>query len=54
MLWCLHLCSVNGIVVIAYTDETKSTITEDAFDGRFAGIALFPRVKLAGGRQDKS
>ena len=48
MLWYLHLCSVNGIVVAAYRDEASGTMVEDgAGGGRFTEAVLRPRVTVA-------
>jgi len=47
MLWYLHLCSVNGIVVVAYTDEAHGTMEESADGGgRFTEVTLFPQVTI--------
>jgi organic hydroperoxide reductase OsmC/OhrA len=50
MLWYLHLCAVNGIVVTAYSDEAEGTMLENEDgSGRFASVLLRPRVSLAPG-----
>lgn len=50
MLWFLHLCAVNGIVVTAYEDEAEGVMQEDADGGgRFIGVVLCPRVWIATG-----
>lgn len=50
MLWYLHLCSVAGIVVLAYRDEAEGTMTEDeGGGGRFTSAVLRPVVTLAPG-----
>lgn len=48
MLWYLHLCSKNGIVVIEYKDDAKGIMLEEA-DGRgyFSEIILNPTVVVS-------
>jgi organic hydroperoxide reductase OsmC/OhrA len=50
MLWYLHLCSVNDIVVLGYTDAPIGWMseTEDG-SGEFTHVQLTPRVALAAG-----
>lgn len=49
-LWYLHLCSVAGIVVTAYSDEAEGVMEEDADGaGQFTAVVLRPRVTLAAG-----
>jgi organic hydroperoxide reductase OsmC/OhrA len=48
MLWYLHLCAVNGVVVLDYRDEPEGLMIEDADgSGAFARIVLKPAVKLS-------
>jgi organic hydroperoxide reductase OsmC/OhrA len=48
MLWYLHLCAVNGVVVLDYRDEPEGLMIEEANgSGAFTRIVLKPRVKLA-------
>jgi organic hydroperoxide reductase OsmC/OhrA len=48
MLWYLHLCAVNGVVVLDYRDEPEGLMIEEADgSGAFSRIVLRPRVKLA-------
>jgi organic hydroperoxide reductase OsmC/OhrA len=48
MLWFLHLCSVNGVVVTGYRDEASGTMAQtDDGGGAFAGVTLRPRVSVA-------
>ena len=47
MLWYLHLCAVNGIVVTNYRDEAKGLMTETADGGgRFIEVVLYPVVTI--------
>jgi organic hydroperoxide reductase OsmC/OhrA len=47
MLWYLHLCAVNGIVVEVYEDQAKGTMTEEQNgSGRFTAVALYPSVTI--------
>ena len=48
MLWYLHLCAVNHVVVLDYRDEPEGLMIEEA-DGRgaFSRIVLRPHVKLS-------
>jgi organic hydroperoxide reductase OsmC/OhrA len=48
MLWYLHLCAVNGVVVLDYYDEAEGVMVEQADgSGAFSRIVLRPRVKLS-------
>lgn len=48
MLWYLHLCSVNHIVVIDYTDNATGTMEEAANgSGVFAEVILHPVVIIS-------
>jgi organic hydroperoxide reductase OsmC/OhrA len=50
MLWYLHLCAVNDIVVSAYEDAAEGTLEESPDGGgRFTGVVLRPRVAIASG-----
>jgi organic hydroperoxide reductase OsmC/OhrA len=50
MLWYLHLCSTNGVVVTSYVDEPVGTMEESAKgDGRFTDVILHPRVTIGAG-----
>src|SRR5688500_20281061 len=47
MLWYLHLCSVNAVVVTAYVDHAKGLMDEDAKgSGRFTEVTLNPIVTV--------
>ena len=56
MLWYLHLCAVNGIVVLDYRDEAGGTMQEEADGGgAFVRVVLKPRVTIAkGGDRDQA
>ena len=48
MLWYLHLCSVNRVVVVDYHDEASGTMEESADGGgQFVRVTLRPKVTLA-------
>jgi organic hydroperoxide reductase OsmC/OhrA len=48
MLWYLHLCSSNGVVVIEYKDLAVGTMVENADgSGKFASVTLNPEVLIA-------
>ena len=50
MLWYLHLCAVNEIVVTAYNDSARGEMLLDADGGgRFTSVTLQPRVTIAPG-----
>ena len=48
MLWYLHLCSENGVVVTDYVDQATGTMleTEDG-GGRFTEVTLHPVVTVS-------
>lgn len=47
MLWYLHLCSENGIMVTDYIDNAKGTmLVEDNGGGRFTNVTLNPEITL--------
>ena len=56
MLWYLHLCAVNDVVVLDYRDEPEGLMIEEADgSGAFARIVLRPQVKLsAASSEDKA
>ena len=50
MLWYLHLCAVNKIVVLEYEDHAQGTMEEAADGGgRFLEVNLRPRITVAAG-----
>jgi len=46
MLWYLHLCSDNGIIVVDYKDEATGTMVETASGGHFTEVILHPLVTI--------
>lgn len=47
MLWYLHLCSVEGVVVMGYRDETTGKMIEEGNGkGRFTEVTLHPEVTV--------
>lgn len=44
MLWYLHLCSANGVIVLDYQDNASGTMVEDDNGGRFTEVTLHPVV----------
>lgn len=47
MLWYLHLCSEQGIVVMEYTDNARGVMQEDKNgSGKFTEITLYPEVVI--------
>lgn len=47
MLWYLHLCSTNGVVVVDYVDEANGTMEENNDgSGQFVEVTLNPRVTI--------
>jgi organic hydroperoxide reductase OsmC/OhrA len=50
MLWYLHLCATNHIVVLDYRDEARGEMDEGGpGPGRFISATLRPAVKIAAG-----
>lgn len=50
MLWYLHLCSMNRIVVLEYRDGASGIMEENADgSGQFANVTLKPMIKVAKG-----
>jgi organic hydroperoxide reductase OsmC/OhrA len=47
MLWYLHLCSVNGVVVMKYVDEATGVMEENQDgSGQFTEVLLRPQVTV--------
>jgi len=51
MLWYLHLCADNGIVVVSYTDEAVGVMTETSTGGHFTEVVLHPTVTITDERK---
>jgi organic hydroperoxide reductase OsmC/OhrA len=48
MLWYLHLCAVNGIIVLDYKDQAQGVMEEQANgSGKFTGVTLHPVVTVS-------
>jgi organic hydroperoxide reductase OsmC/OhrA len=48
MLWYLHLCAVNGVVVVEYADDASGLMEENADgSGVFTEVTLRPAVAIA-------
>ncbi|MER8187117.1 OsmC family protein [Kitasatospora sp. NPDC094015] len=47
MLWYLHFCAVEGVVVTSYQDRAEGTMAETASGGHFTGAVLRPRIEVA-------
>ena len=56
MLWYLHLCSVNKIVVTSYQDQAKGIMIEQPDgSGYFKEVTLYPVVTITdGSRTDQA
>jgi organic hydroperoxide reductase OsmC/OhrA len=52
LLWYLHLCADNGIIVVEYEDRASGTLAEHADgSGKFTEVVLRPRVRIAANSQ---
>jgi organic hydroperoxide reductase OsmC/OhrA len=50
MLWYLHLCAANRLVILGYDDAPSGVMTEDdEGSGEFVRVLLRPTVKIAAG-----
>lgn len=50
MLWYLHLCAVNRIVVTRYVDRAEGTMIEESDGGgRFTSVTLKPDITIKAG-----
>ncbi len=50
MLWYLHLCSVNGIIVTRYVDQAEGTMLEEKNgSGQFKEVVIRPAVTISKG-----
>ena len=53
MLWYLHLCAVNDVVVLDYRDEPEGVMIEEVDgSGAFSRIVLRPQIKLSAGSSE--
>ena len=49
MLWYLHLCAVNNIIITAYLDKATGTMqTNEKGSGRFTEVILHPQITISG------
>lgn len=49
MLWYLHLCSANSIVVLHYVDKASGEMVENSDgSGQFTKVVLRPQVTVSG------
>lgn len=46
MLWYLHLCADNGIIVTDYHDEATGTMMQTEQGGHFTQVILHPQVTI--------
>ena len=50
MLWYLHFCAVNGVVVLDYRDRAAGEMAENADgSGEFVRVVLRPEIRIAVG-----
>jgi organic hydroperoxide reductase OsmC/OhrA len=55
MLAYLHLCAVNGIVIVDYRDHAKGTMQEHPNgSGEFTRVVLRPKVTITEGDREKA
>jgi organic hydroperoxide reductase OsmC/OhrA len=48
MLWYLHLCAVNGVVIVEYIDKATGKLQENSGgSGKFEDISLYPDIVVA-------
>jgi organic hydroperoxide reductase OsmC/OhrA len=49
MLWYLHLCAVNGVMVLDYHDDARGEMNENTDgSGEFVRVVLRPKIRIAG------
>jgi organic hydroperoxide reductase OsmC/OhrA len=46
MLWYLHLCAINGITVVNYSDSASGEMEESGGTGQFVNVNLRPVVTI--------
>ncbi len=50
MLWYLHLCAVNGIVVTSYVDYAEGIMVEEKNgSGHFKKVVIRPKITISAG-----
>ncbi len=55
MLWYLHLCAVNHVIVVDYQDSAAGMLAEgDDGSGAFVRILLRPKVKISASDESKA
>jgi organic hydroperoxide reductase OsmC/OhrA len=55
MLWYLHLCAVDGIVVTGYEDDAVGTMQQEPDGGaQFTSVTLKPKVTIRAGDVKKA
>jgi organic hydroperoxide reductase OsmC/OhrA len=55
MLWYLHLCAENGVVVVDYRDEAEGVLRlDEKGEGKIASVTLRPSVTIASGDAAKA
>jgi organic hydroperoxide reductase OsmC/OhrA len=55
MLWYLHLCATNGIVVTDYRDNAQGVMAENPDgSGAFVEVTLQPQITIEAGDPDKA
>ena len=48
MLWYLHLCAVNDVIVLEYVDRPKGVMEEESNgSGKFTNVVLYPEVTVS-------
>ncbi len=48
MLWYLHLCAVNDVIVLEYTDNASGKMIENVNgSGQFESVTLYPEVVVS-------
>ena len=54
MLWYLHLCAVNDVVVLEYEDKATGVMQENADgSGQFLQVDLYPRTVISAASDPK-
>ena len=47
MLWYLHLCASNNIIVLDYKDQPEASMIENKDgSGKFTKVTLYPEITL--------